>query len=200
MSANGCGNITAATVSTDFWPNVLYDTREAILRDNALPANFLSPTGQEPLGGAMYYVELDVNNLARWFTGVIGASGPSAINTSGYTVYFSDRRGNRLDPNSPTSVGPGPAKTGGYGYDDLVNPADTNGCPNNALDAGEDLEGDFNSGWDTTPVLRTYGTQFSGASAPAGVNSLAPLNVTILLPSVLPALPQRTLPLRRYSR
>jgi hypothetical protein len=187
-AVNPCANglITVANPGTDFWPNVLYDTREAILRDNALPANFLSPTGQEPLGGAMYYVELDLTNLARWFTGVIGASGTNAINTSGYTVYFSDRRGNRLDPNSPPSVGPAPAKTGGYGYDDLVNPADTNGCPNNALDAGEDLEGDFNSGWDTTPVLRTYGTAFSGASAPAGVNSLAPLNVSILLPKVLP--------------
>ena len=44
------------------------------------------------LGGVMHYIELDVNNLCRWFTGAIGASGANAMNTTGYVVYFSDRR------------------------------------------------------------------------------------------------------------
>jgi hypothetical protein len=75
-------------------------------------------------------------------------------NTGGFTVYFSDRRSEQLDPSS------GNKKTGSYGYNDFVNLADaTNGCPNNALDPpyvpppalsqGEDLEGDG--------ILRTYG-------------------------------------------
>ena len=181
-----CGAPTA--LATDYWPNVLYDTREAIFRDNALAAgNVLSVNGEEPLGGAMYYVELDANNLARWFTGAIGASGAAALNISGYTVYFSDRRGDRFDNNPPASVGGALTKTGGYGYDDFVNPADTNGCPNNALDQGEDVEGDYNAaGVDTAPAPRTYGAAFTGASAPVYVNSLSPGGVSILLPSVLP--------------
>lgn len=184
-AGNGvCGVPTA--LGTDYWPNVLYDTREAIFRDNALVANFLAPTGEEPISGAMYYVELDANNLARWFTGTIGVSGANAINLSGYTVYFSDRRGERLDTAPPASVGGALTKTGGYGYDDFVNPADGNGCPNNALDAGEDVEGDYNAaGADTTPALRTYGGLFPpNASAPA--NLFAASGASILLPSVLP--------------
>ena len=180
-----CGAPTA--VSTDYWPNVLYDTREAIFRDNALAANFLATNGEEPISGAMYYVELDANNLAQWFTGAIGVSGPNAINLSGYTVYFSDRRGDRFDTAPPTSVGGALTKTGGYGYEDFVNPADGNGCPNNALDAGEDVEGDYNAaGADTTPVLRTYGDLFPpNASAPANLFTASGAN--ILLPSVLPS-------------
>ena len=115
LGAGVCGAPTA--VSTDYWPNVLYDTREAIFRDNALVANFLAPSGEEPISGAMYYVELDANNLARWFTGAIGTNGPNAINISGYTVYFSDRRGDRFDTAPPTSVGGALTKTGGYGYE-----------------------------------------------------------------------------------
>ncbi|MBM3788722.1 MAG: hypothetical protein FJW35_00055, partial [Acidobacteria bacterium] len=59
-----------AAVGTQYWPNVLYDTREGALRDNV-------PTAQTTvyLGGVMHYVELDVNNLSRWFRGEIGASG-----------------------------------------------------------------------------------------------------------------------------
>jgi len=76
---------------------VLFDPREGLLRD-------ISPTAGNPtLAGAMYYVELDAANLAKWFKGTIGSNGPSANNTTGYSVYFSDRRGERLDPNPPTS-------------------------------------------------------------------------------------------------
>jgi hypothetical protein len=73
--------------NTNFWPNVLYDAREGNLRDNI-------PTAQTTpyLGGVIHYVELDVNNLTRWFMGAIGTSGTTAMNTTGYVVYFSDLR------------------------------------------------------------------------------------------------------------
>jgi hypothetical protein len=146
------------THGTDYWPNVLFDTREALLRDVAISTN------QLPVAGAMYYVELDAANLAHWFAGTIGTSGTSALDTNGYAIYFSDRRGNLPDPNPPASVGTTPTLTGGYGYEDIVNSVNgtsaANGCPNGSLDQGEDLEGDYNSSdVDTTPgtLPKTYG-------------------------------------------
>ncbi len=80
----------------------------------------------------MNYIELDVNNLTRWFTGAIGTSGKSAENVTGYAVYFSDRRGEATDPTVAR-------KTGAYGYNDNVNRTDAaNGCPDGKLDTGED--------------------------------------------------------------
>jgi hypothetical protein len=154
---NYCGYTSAAPPSkflgTDYWPNVLFDSREGLLRDiNA------ADTGNPTLAGTMHYVELDVANLAKWFRGTIGTSGTSANNTTGYSIYFSDRRGEQKDPNPPASVGGTNVLTGGYGYEDFVNLASASGCPNGSLDQGEDLEGDYNSsGVDTAPVLRTYG-------------------------------------------
>src|SRR6267143_1543097 len=150
-----CGtNAIASTAlhGADYWPNVLFDSREGLLRD-------ISPTAGNPtLAGAMYYVELETANLAKWFKGTIPSSGPSANNTTGYSIYFSDRRGEQPDPNPPASVGGTNVLTGGYGYDDFTNPSNTTGCPNGSLDQGEDMEGDYNSGGiDTSPVLRTYG-------------------------------------------
>ncbi len=160
-TANATGGCTvagtaASQLGTDEWPNVLFDAREANLRDTALAGNV------ETLAGAMHYVELDVNNLDRWFSGTLGASGGQANNTTGYTVYFSDRRGNRADPNSPPSVGVGPAKTGGFGFDDIVNAASASGCPDGVLAAAEDFESDFTHGTDMNPpaVARFYGGQF----------------------------------------
>ena len=145
---------------TDYWPNVLYDTREALLRDNAPLGNPL------PVAGAMQYVELDAANLDAWFTGAIGASGGSVLSTTGYAVYFSDRRGNIADPTPPASVGTTSALTGGYGYEDIVNSSSANGCPDATLNQGEDVEGDYNSsGVDAVPTLRTYGNGLSSLSA-----------------------------------
>jgi hypothetical protein len=112
---------------TNFWPNVLYDAREGDLRDNI-------PTGQTAvyLGGVIHYVELDIANLARWFTGAIGTSGINAMNTTGYVVYFSDRRSNRNAANN---------ETGEYGFEDFVNPGNVSGTPNATLDTGEDVNG-----------------------------------------------------------
>jgi hypothetical protein len=126
-----------------YWPNVLYDTREGDLRDNI--------STSEPnvfLGGVVHYVELDVNNLTRWFRGLIGASGSAAINTTGYVVYFSDRRTNR---------NAGGSETGEYGFEDFVNPASSSGTPNGLLDTAEDVNGDG--------LLDTYGSAPVGALA-----------------------------------
>jgi hypothetical protein len=90
--------------------------------------------------GVMGIVELDVNNLRRWFEGTIGANGDTALNSNGYIVYFSDRRGNRNDAGE---------ETGEFGFEDIVNPASVAGIPNGALDAGED----FNA----NGTLDTYG-------------------------------------------
>jgi hypothetical protein len=54
-----------------------------------------------------------------------------ALNSSGYIVYFSDRRGNNN----------GNGETGQYGYEDTINPASGTGTPNGALDTGEDVNG-----------------------------------------------------------
>lgn len=138
---------------TDYWPNVLYDTREGNLRDDqprTLPGP--APNLTMFLGGVMHYVELDVANLSRWFRGEIGVSGVNARNVNGYTVYFSDRRNNRNDLNT---------ETGEYGFEDFVNPGSATGTPNGIQEGGENVNGDA--------VFDTYG------QTPRFVGS-APLN------------------------
>ena len=129
----GCGD--GSTSAFDYWPNVLYDTREGNLRDDisTTEVNGLLP-------GVMHYVELDVNNLRRWLDGTIGISGPSVLDQNGFIVYFSDRRLNR------DSFG---NETGEYGFEDFVNPLSSNGDANGMLDEGEDVNGDG--------LLDTYG-------------------------------------------
>jgi hypothetical protein len=154
----GCPVPAAALAQhgTDYWPNVLYDTREGLLRDNALT------NVQLPVAGAMYYVELDVAKLAAWFT----ANSAIVNNTTGYSVYFSDRRGNQKDPTPPASVGGANVVTGGFGYSEFVNPGSASGCPDNTLNQGEDVEGDYDStGVDSNPILRTYGNDISPTPA-----------------------------------
>ena len=138
----GCGTAipygSANYQASDYWPNVLYDTREGVIRDQAPPnpgCSGCNPNGSITAAGVMNYVELDVNNLTRWFTGKIGATGKSAENVTGYALYFSDRRGEATDPNLGR-------KSGAYGYNDNVNPTDTaNGCPDGSLQQGEDYDG-----------------------------------------------------------
>ncbi|MGB9068817.1 MAG: hypothetical protein WCC21_09610 [Candidatus Acidiferrales bacterium] len=146
-STGGCGTLTDI-VPTDYWPNVLYDPREGISRDVNPGADPNNANGNYYITaqGVMNYIELDVNNLQRWFAGTIGATGTNASNVGGYEVYFSDRRGNQIDPTAGINT-----KTGAFGFNDIINgPTDpANGCPNNALDPGEDFVGDG--------VLRTYG-------------------------------------------
>ncbi|MGB8541807.1 MAG: pilus assembly PilX N-terminal domain-containing protein [Candidatus Acidiferrales bacterium] len=131
-----CGNTAAAgtTSATDYWPMALFDSREGTMRTVSTPSQITAL-------GVMYYIELDAGNLAAWIN-----SGAFPLNnaTGGFTVYFSDRRGELPDTNV------GGVKTGSFGFNDVVNLSNpANGCPNNAIEQGEDLEGDG--------VLRTYG-------------------------------------------
>jgi hypothetical protein len=117
------------------------------------------------LGGVKHYVEIDVQNLAKYLAGTLGApdsgnsSHDSANAPNNYVLYVSDRRGNYYGSITNGVLGPfaggwpplSPSghETGEYGYNDFVNPADANGCPNNVVDTGEDLDG--------TGVLYNYG-------------------------------------------
>ena len=180
VGANACAPTTSGY---DYWPMVLYDPREGIIRDNALGNNTNDNVGginnrpEITAEGVMNYIELDVNNLTRWFNGAIGASGTNANGVGGYSVYFSDRRGNVLDPTPDTLT-----QTGSFGFNDIVNRSDaTNGCPDGILDQpGEDFESDG--------FLRTYGeTPLLAGALPASEQTqqiyglLTPVNLSTVL-------------------
>jgi hypothetical protein len=172
-SASGV-NCGTGSVGTDYWPMVLFDTREALSRavqNNAtdIPQN----ASNYPLltaSGVMNYVELDATNLAAWFAANQAAK--NLIDATGYAVYFSDRRGEQFD----NTLSPA-ARTGSYGYNDVVNGTSdpSNGCPNGALDPGEDLEGDG--------VLRTYGGTVSAIWGLSPAALLANGTNTVLEPN-----------------
>lgn len=163
-TTSGMNPYTASTTQWipsvyDFWPNMLFDTREGTLRDSPMnTANPALPT----LNGAMNYIELDGKNLANWFGGKLGSitttgqkTADPSVAPNNFLVYISDRRGNYAA--SQAFAGGWPPlsytknETGEYGWNDLANfPANsTTGCPNSALDSGEDADG--------TGVLYTYG-------------------------------------------
>jgi hypothetical protein len=132
--ANAPCVIAGSTVASDYWPNVLFDAREATFRDQAT-------TAAMTMGGVMNFVAIDVRNLGRWFRGEIGAMGGAAVlNTNGYIVYFSDRRGNH-DWDEAND-----RETGEYGNEDSVNssggagptdPAPNGGAPEGGEDRNE---------------------------------------------------------------
>jgi type II secretory pathway pseudopilin PulG len=168
-AAGTCGYATTPTPkATDYWPNVLYDTREGNMRQVATTAGMV-------MGGVMHYVELDIANLKRWFAGTIGTTGTLAWNNNGYIVYFSDRRSNRNGAN----------ETGEYGYEDVVNPTTAAGTPDGILQTGEDVQ-------HSTEVALGYGTlQTYGAtppSQPAGAGT--PYTTAAGRPTVAVTLPQ----------
>jgi hypothetical protein len=160
---------TASNAARNYTPLSLFDPREGSQRDSA-------PATME-LGGIMYYVELDARNLARWFRGQIpsancpiACTGSNALKVDGYTVYFSDRRGNRTAAS---------AETGEYGFEDIVNPLSSSGTPNNSLDTGEDFNGNG--------IVDTYGktaqlpdgiTAFPGAPYTAGATPITQVGTT----------------------
>jgi hypothetical protein len=134
-------------IASDYWPNVLFDTRQGTIRDvcpnGSNPCNF----SQVMASGVTHYVELDVKNLSRWLTGQIGTKGPGAYDPLNapynYVVYFSDRRGNYVPTGGITAawppVSPSGNETGEYGFSDFLNPGSpSSGCPNGLLDLGED--------------------------------------------------------------
>jgi hypothetical protein len=153
-----CG-ATNDTNAFDYWPLVLFDSREGGFRPitSGPPGTFPNSPAKENLPeitslGVMNYVELDATNLSNWLRTQQGTL--SLNNNTGFTVYFSDRRGEQPD----TAASPA-ALTGSFGFEDVTNGLSdpTNGCPDKALSAGEDLEGDT--------VLRIYGG--SQPTAPA---------------------------------
>jgi hypothetical protein len=163
----------------DFWPNVLFDTREGYNRQPAPTGTYVvgaatpSYANTVTLGGVMNYIELDVNNLARWFSGAIGANGPSTedpnVAPNNFVVYVSDRRSNYAFPGTITAgtwppPSPSGHETGEYGWGDFVNPAAIAGCPNGTLDAGEDLDG--------IGALYTYGGVTFPRSLTAGLSTI----------------------------
>jgi hypothetical protein len=165
VAGDGPALWSGANAPFNYSPNVLYDTREGILRDGVAAAAPMQ------YGGIIHYVELDVNNLRRWLTGAIGVTGNQALSVNGFTVYFSDRRGNHN--------GAG-AETGEYGFEDVVNPLSATGTPNGLLDVGED----FN----LNGTLETYGQNpLAPPLNPGGVAQLwallaAPINTNLLRP------------------
>jgi len=185
-STGACG-VSATIVPplpSDYWPNTLFDSREGYNRQSQPSLNT-----QVSLGGIMNYVELDVNNLARWFNKTIGTSGPSTqdpvVAPNNFVVYISDRRGNYVPTGTVLGgyppVSPSGHETGEYGYADLVNSSSPKGCPDGTLEpvgangiSSEDLDG--------TGVLATYGEV---AFPPALVDSTGAITANTLFTSSL---------------
>jgi hypothetical protein len=172
------GKVTAAPpYPTDYWPNALFDTREGTLRDvnptgtlagatvGTTTYNGINYNNMVNLGGVMNYVEIDMKNLTRYLSGALPGSGHLAYDSStspnDYTAYISDRRGNYTGsaitaswpPNSPSNT-----ETGEYGFQDIVNAANADGCMNGSLDTGEDIDGlgtaPFTYGQDPTHTMK----------------------------------------------
>jgi hypothetical protein len=157
VPGNACGN--GSTQPRDYWPNTLFDTREGNFRDDQALAST-----NVFLGGVMHYVELDMNNLRRWWQGAIGVSGPGSMNVTGYVVYFSDRRLNRNALN---------LETGEYGFEDFVNPASNTGAASGTLNTGEDVNANGTLEiYGQTPILA------AGAATPLDANARPWTNVS----------------------
>ena len=155
---------------TDYWPNVLFDAREAVSRES-VPAG--APNNLR-LGGVIHYVALDVRNLSRWFaaTGVYAgnSTGPNSMTDNGFSVYFSDRRNNRNASGN---------ETGEYGFEDVVNPASATGTANNGLDTGEDFNenGTLERYGQFPSYNGTYNSVPPGGQAPLDINARPTTNL-----------------------
>ncbi len=77
MRADAACRVRYTMLPSDFWPNTLFDAREGTLRDVVrVPMQQVALTTSTATNGVMHYLELDVKNLAKWFGGQIGVSGP----------------------------------------------------------------------------------------------------------------------------
>jgi len=153
---SGKTNGPGSTNAYDYVPINMYDTREGNARD--------VNDGTIHLGGVMNVVELDVGNLQWWLAS--NATGQTALNNSGYTVYFSDRRGNY----NPTTG----SETGNYGNEDIINPMSSTGSPDGAMEAPEDVDGPNanTSNW-SSDTFDAYG------GTPSCVSTSSPLHPCI---------------------
>ncbi|PYX38400.1 MAG: hypothetical protein DMG81_11845 [Acidobacteria bacterium] len=136
---NGSDAPSTLTGQYSWYPINFFDAREGFPRDVALAGT------QCNVNGIMNAVELDVGNLRRWLKGAIAGSG-NLVDfqpQNGYVLYFSDRRGETINPN----LNPGPpAINGEYGFEDVVNWGSANGTPDGLLDtaggvSAEDVNG-----------------------------------------------------------
>jgi hypothetical protein len=123
-------SIGDTTNSYEYWPNVLFDSREGMQRDDD-PGT----TAGLQAGGAMSYIQVNARNLALWFKGQapynLGTGNTALTNTGGFSIYFSDRRSNRNNAGLETAE---------YGWEDFVNPGVANGVPNGICEpVGEDV-------------------------------------------------------------
>ncbi len=171
--SGGPPSASMSSIPQDYTHLSLYDAREGLPRDCWVTTGGMWAGGDCPssnnltLAGVMNYVEIDVNNLARWFVGTTGTKGAPPSTTVGYLLYISDRRGNQVDSQNGSAetgvgCGAGKCKLGNLGWEDFVNPLSATGTPNNTLDTGEDLHGANETAPGGTTVslaLETYGGQ-----------------------------------------
>jgi hypothetical protein len=135
--------VTGPATRNNWYPINMYEAREGEFRENQRATTNCS------VGGVLNLVEVDVNNLQRWLTGAIGATGTATDFTSqnGYILYISDRRGMIASPTAGV-------KNGEYGYEDVINPSSAAGTPDQTLNPGEDVNGNG--------LLDTYSANFLG--------------------------------------
>jgi hypothetical protein len=157
-STGGSCSYQGTQLTTDFVPNTLFDTREALFRD-------ASP-GSHPLaGGVMHYVSINVENLSKWLRrdAPYGAgSGNLALNNEGrgFSLYFSDRRNNLRDA--------GATETGEFGFEDVINPLTAAGTPDAALDADKAEDVNASNNVDTYGQFPSYNNTYN-QGLPGGV-------------------------------
>jgi len=171
-------NTLGATSQFNWFPINFYDAREGEFRDISA-----STSGSGTVLGIMNAVEIDVANLKTWLSNVIssptsasagclgssvalpstqgGTAAPACLNATplytpnnGYILYFSDRRHMVADPNA-VSGHTANSKNGESGLEDIINPTNTTGAPNQSLDGGEDV--------DQNGVLDDWGSANIGA-------------------------------------
>jgi hypothetical protein len=157
----------APNTGINFYPINVYDTREGETRETS--GNYGCS-----VNGVMNISEIDVGNLQRWLSGTTGTSGTNVENQSqnGYILYFSDHRG--MIPQNRAPVAGPPAILGAYGFEDLINPADTKGTPNGLGDSGEDVEAPGDSGFG---ILEVYGSNNLGLGFGFAMSDLAPASI-----------------------
>lgn len=152
--------------ATDYWPNMLFDAREAWSRQ-------LPVTDPMRMGGLFGYVALDADNLRQWVAGLgayAGGTGTQVWNNNGYIIYFSDRRGDHDETN-------GDVETGEYGHEDFINQANQVWAKNNVLDAGENVNESLADPDDplSAPTIQMYGETPHALTIPGGANPGAPV-------------------------
>lgn len=152
--------IDGGTFSNNSWyPINFYDPREGFPRD-VKPGGWANSACYA--NGIMNAVELDVGNLNNWLQANGNLIQYQPVN--GFLLYFSDRRGQVMDPNLVPA-----ATTGRYGFEDVINSNDpANGMPDNQL------EPIFSTGFSPEDVdqnrrFDNWGSEGNGSAGLVGV-------------------------------